>query len=57
MRYANEDRHVASPADSIKIRMLVTVPGIGNKGDVLVLSASVARELLPPFGSRAERVE
>lgn len=42
MRSANEDRHVASPADSIKCRVLVSSE-YGEPGSVVLISTSVAK--------------
>jgi hypothetical protein len=42
MRYANEDRHVASPADSIKCRVLKP-SAYGEVGSVVLISTSVAK--------------
>jgi len=42
MRYANEDKHVASPADSIKCRVLVASQ-YGEPGRIVLISTSVAK--------------
>lgn len=45
MRYANEDKDVASPADSIKCRVVVASE-YGEPGSIVRISTSVAKQAI-----------